>query len=96
MGFRDVKTEALKRLKEGFIQHETDRAGDINVKNLLLTGEMSVEEVMGLINKTRGNQYESSPHHAAPEIEVHTFKPDGWYVKFYFLEPDIVFISVHR
>jgi hypothetical protein len=27
---------------------------------------------------------------------VHVLKRDGWYVKFFFVDPQTIFISVHR
>jgi hypothetical protein len=27
---------------------------------------------------------------------VHVLKRDGWYIKFFFIEPDTWFISVHQ
>tara|TARA_Y100000768_G_C23989013_1_gene690861 strand:+ start:425 stop:715 length:291 start_codon:yes stop_codon:yes gene_type:complete len=96
LGLKDIRSEVIKRLKDGHIQHDTDRAGDIDIKNLLLTGEVTVSDVIELINKTKGGQYESSPHHIVESVDVHIFKPNGWYVKFYFIDPDVIFISVHR
>ncbi|WP_181427854.1 hypothetical protein [Pseudomonas mosselii] len=43
-----------------------------------------------------GSHYSSSPHHAVPAIEVHVLKRRGWYIKFYFIEPQTWFISVHQ
>ena len=49
-----------------------------------------------LINKTKGSEFETSKHRMIKNLDVHIFKPKGWYIKFYFIEPDIFFISVHR
>ena len=72
---------------------------DIDVKNLFSCGQVSESYVIELIKLTSGDTHETSPHHADNSITVHVFKPykDGkyWYVKFYFIEPDVVFISVH-
>lgn len=104
MGFSDVKQRVLKCLKRGNIQHEA--RDEIDIKNLMKVGLVSVDEVVRMIGMTRGNQYKCSPHHLLPEIEVHEFKPEiwneantrkeKWYVKCYFIEPDAVFISVHK
>ncbi len=63
-------------------------------------GQLSDSDVIELVKKTRGNEYEVSPHHQAPEVDVHILKPfkDNvrWYIKFYFIEPDVMFISVHE
>jgi len=44
MGFRHVKKQVLECLNGGLILHATDRS-NIDVKNLLATGVVSVEEV---------------------------------------------------
>lgn len=97
MGLKDVRSKAIGCLKSGKIQHDTDRSGKIDEKNLLATGQVTVDEVIEQLNKTKGTEYESSPHHTVENIEVHIFKPkSGWYIKCYFIEPDIFFISVHK
>ena len=96
MGLKDIRRKAIEKMENGYIQHATGRAGDINVKNLLLTGEITVVRVIELLNKTKGGQYEHSLHHIIKDVEVHVFKPTGWYIKLCFIEPDVIFISVHR
>lgn len=96
VGLKDVRSEVIKRLRNGLIQHDIDRAGDINIKNLLITGEITVAEVIELINKTKDGQYASSPHHIVTRVDVHVFRPERWYIKLYFIDPDVIFISVHR
>ena len=100
MGFKDVKRQALVCLNNGFVQHAMDRGG-IDVKNLLAMGEISVEEVIDLVQVTRGTQYESGGAvHGNSDFEMHIMKPvkerQQWYLKFYFIEPDIIFMSVHQ
>ncbi|MEL6116843.1 hypothetical protein P0Y67_16645 [Photobacterium sp. SP02] len=98
MGFRDVKSKVIGCLEEGAYDHEV--RDNIDVKNLFQCGQLSDADVISLVNQTRGNEYEVSPHHKAPSIDVHILKPfkDGkrWYIKFYFIEPDVMFISVHE
>lgn len=98
MGFKEIRDAAIKALQEGRVQAE-ERA-DMTEKNLLKTGEVSAEEVIKMLKQTRGNQHEVSPHHVVPDIEVHVCKPkvdnEFWYIKFYFIEPDCTFISVHK
>lgn len=70
-------------------------------KNLLAIGEVSASFVVKLLQRTGGQNYGSSPHHADASVDVHVFNPtvedEEWYVKAYF-SPDesAVFISVHR
>lgn len=98
MGFKDVKREAITCLKNGAYDHEA--RADIDIKNLFSNGTVDTDYVISLISKTSGDQYECSPHHQDNSIDVHVCRPlkDGcyWYVKFYFIAPDIVFISVHQ
>ena len=98
MGFKDVKAKVLACLASGAVLHE--QRGDIDIKNLLATGQVSLEELIAVIARSRGHQYSSSPHHWIDGIEVHILKTrrndENWYVKWYFVEPNTVFISVHH
>ena len=96
MGLKDIRAKAIDCLLSGQIQHDTDRLGSIDEKNLLVTGQISVDDVIDLIKQTKGGEFETSKHHYIVGLDVHIFKPKGWYIKCYFLEPDIFFISVHR
>lgn len=97
MRLRDVKCKAIHCLTEGTYEHQV--RADIDVKNLFATGQISEEWVIALITQTSDDQYQCSPHHQDNSIDVHVLKPrrlgHRWYVKFFFLEPDIIFISVH-
>jgi hypothetical protein len=99
VGLKEVKAKAITCLESGQVQHETERSGDIDKKNLLVTAQVTLDEIKDLINSTKGTQHEVSPHHMESLVEVHTLKPikkgTKWYIKFYFLEPDLIFISVH-
>ena len=91
--FNAVKKAVMLALAAGAYQHEA--RGDIDVKNLLATGDVSATEVMALLRKSRGTEHQCSPHHFDSSITVHVIKTGGWYLKFYFIEPDTWFISVH-
>ncbi len=95
MGFKDVKEQAIKCLKSGYVRH-VERDLD---KNLFAAGELSSEDMIAIISSCRGDCYQLDKHHFL-NIEVHILKPrgkhDGLYVKFFFVEPDILFISVHK
>ncbi|PHR29325.1 MAG: hypothetical protein COA36_03755 [Desulfotalea sp.] len=98
MGFKKEKYEVLKRLLLGNYLHEA--RSSISEKNLLQTGKVSAETVAKIINKARGGDYSTSPHHFVDNIEVHilrkvTYENKSWYIKWYSLEPDLFFISVH-
>ena len=93
-GFKRAKQQVLAALREGTYQHEA--RGDLNVKNALAIGEISPRELIAIIERCNGTHHHASPHHSYPLIEVHVLRRDGWYIKFYFLNPDTIFISVHR
>ena len=94
MGFKEAKKNILSALGEGNFEHEA--RVDIDAKNMLATGEVSVDELCAVIKKCNGNDHSSGPHHMAKSVTVHVLKKSGWYIKFYFLKPDAVFISVHN
>lgn len=74
--------------------HEARNA--IDVKNELATGAVTAAEVRRVIVRCNGTHHSASPHHADASIEVHVLRRERWYIKFYFLDEDAVFISVHR
>lgn len=98
MGFKEVKNKVIWCLDNGHVLHE--ERDNIDINNLLSTGAVSLSEVASIIGRTRGNTYSSSPHHFDTEIDVHVIKTthsgQNWYIKWYFIEPDCVFISVHK
>lgn len=98
MAFREVKSKVIECLNNGYVLHE--QRNDIDVKNLLSTGVISISEVTTIIGRARGDTYSSSPHHYDAEIDVHIIKTKhsgrDWYIKWYFTDPDCVFISVHE
>ena len=101
MGFSSSKRALLVALETGNFQHEP--RGLLSEKNLLAVGDVSVEDVIGIVRRARGPDYSVSPHHWDPGTEVHVFRSTLhdviWYVKAYFLdEPQgmAVVISIHR
>ena len=101
MSLRDARSRLIAALREGRVEHEAREV--LEEKNLLAIGEVDVETVIRLLQRTRGEQYTETPHHWAAEVRVHVFTPvvDGerWYIKAYFLASsggNATFISVHR
>ena len=94
VGYKSARKEILHALRKGNYQHES--RGDIDVKNLLAMGKISATEVAVLIASSDGSMHTESPHHVVKEITVHVIKVKSWYIKFYFLDPDAWFISVHK
>ena len=98
MNFKQAKVRVLDCLVSGHVLHE--ERGNIDIKNLIATGSVSVKEAALIIGRSAGNQYSCSPHHYDSDIEVHviktTYSGKHWYIKWYFLSPDSVFISFHH
>ena len=93
-GFREAKRKVLAALANGSFLHEA--RNEIDAKNKLMTGEVSAATVAELIRGSTGNDHSRSRHHADPTITIHVISRKGWYIKFYFVDPDTWFISVHR
>ncbi len=94
MGFKEAKKKLIECLENGNIRHE-ERCS-IDIKNLYAIGEITTEEVINIVKIARGNNYESSPHHYDRSIEVHIIRINTWYIKWYFSEPNTIFISIHK
>ncbi len=98
MAFNKVKRKVIECLNNGCVLHEG--RNDIDIKNLLSTGAISISEVTAIIRRAGGTSYSCSPHHYDAEIDVHVIKTtcsgQHWYIKWYFTEPDCIFISVHE
>lgn len=98
MGFKEIKIKIIECLNNGHVLHE--ERNNIDVKNLLATGAVTLNDITSIIGRSRGDAYSCSPHHFDAKIEVHVIKTShsgqSWYIKWYFVEPDCVFISVHN
>ncbi len=83
----------------GRVEHELDR-GEIDIKNLLLTGVVTTTQVADAIGRSSGSDYECRRHHFDEMIDVHIIRTRhddrSWYIKWYFVLPNVVFISVHE
>ena len=88
----------LNCLVNGHVSHE--ERGSIDIKNLFATGLVSVKDAAQIIGRSAGNGYCCSAHHFDRDIDVHvirtTYSGQRWYIKWYFLGPDSVFISFHH
>lgn len=94
IGFKEAKRKVIAALENGTYQHEA--RANINTKNLLQVGDVSPEQICAVLRNCQGQDHSSSAHHQVASIQVHVIKRDGWYIKFYFVDPDTVFISVHQ
>lgn len=104
MGYNDQKRYVLAAIKQGSIQHATRGTahsnGTLDVKNLLATGAVSAELVADIIKASSGRDYRCQPHDQIKGIDVHIITKQhaglNWYIKWYVIEPDVYFISVHN
>ncbi len=93
MGFKEARRKVLKALADGSYQNAARKS--IDVKNELATGAVTSMEVAAIIRRSNGRDHSMSPHHRAQSVTVHVIVREGWYIKFYFIDPDTWFISVH-
>lgn len=97
MGFKEAKHKVIESLDNGSFSHE--ERNNIDVKNLLATGEVSKETIRYILKRSSGNDYSTSPHDYDSSVDVHlvktTMAKKNWYIKWYIREPNCVFISVH-
>lgn len=94
IGFREAKRRAIEALRNKTYQIAERR--EIETKNLLYGNSISEEDVIEIISKCRGQDHEMRPHDMVKTVDVHILRKDGWYIKFYFLDPETFFLSVHR
>ena len=94
IGFKEAKRRVIKSIIDGSIEHEM--RSNIDVKNLLYSGEVTMDEIKKLISRSRGDNYESKKHHFQDDLEIHILKAKTWYIKWYFIDPNTVFVSVHK
>ena len=98
MDFREAKRKLIACLNTGHVLHE--ERNDIDIKNLLAIGVVSAQEAVYIIGRSRGDGYSVSPHHFDPRLDVHVIKTllsvQAWYIKWYFLGADSVFMSFHQ
>lgn len=69
MSFKEAKHQILHCLTVGNILHA--QRGAIDVKNLLVTGQVTETELIAVLARIRGNEYVLERHHSIPNIDVH-------------------------
>lgn len=94
IGFTEAKRRLIKTLREGPFLHEA--RNQVATKNLLQMGQITPDDLTEIVKRCSGQHHERSPHHSVTSIDVHILRRDDWYVKFYFVDPDTIFISVHQ
>ena len=97
-GLKTLSAGSLSVYGRGNIEFAVRR--DVDLKNLLSTGDVSVPEVINVIMRAGGADHRMSSHHYDSSVDVHiitvTCAGLHWYIKWYFDEPASVFISVHH
>jgi len=95
MAFKEVKSKAIECIKNGHVRHIERNIA----KNMFMAGNFTPQEMITIIGTCGGNCYETCKHHLL-DVDIHILKPrgryDGLYIKFFFIEPNILFISVHE
>ncbi|RBI72289.1 hypothetical protein DQW77_11060 [Roseovarius sp. TE539] len=94
MDSRRQKRRAIEALRNK--TYQIAERQEIETKNLLYGNSVSEEDVIEIIIKCRGQDHEIRPHDMIKTVDVHILRKDGWYIKFYFLDPETFFLSVHR
>lgn len=100
-----MRARLVEALKSGRIQHETlDEM--VTGRDLLQSGQVSVEEVIEFLKPSRGLKLEEIPHSLLPDVRTFIFRsqvargglPVSWYVKCYCLPEsgeELWFVSVY-
>jgi hypothetical protein len=98
VSFREIKWKVIECLKNGKVRFAVRRG--IHLKNLLSTGDVTAQQLERVIHLAGGQHYELRTHHLDSSIDVHIitlwYAGVNWYIKWYFAEPNSVFISVHH
>lgn len=98
MRFKEIRTALIYCLKNGLYDHEI--RADMQSKNHLFSGNVSAERVIDMALACTGSDYHSSPLHGNSKVVAHILTPKGkflgWYIKFYYVDPNSIFISVHN
>jgi len=99
IGFKEARRRVCQALQNpSTIAHE--ERDDQQEKNLLAAGAVTPADVLEVARAANGNDCEELAHHQAASIVVHIIRREHqgvqWYVKWYCVEPNVVFISVHH
>lgn len=94
MQFDLFRERVLLALSEGRFQHAT-RKGRIETKNFLQVGKISAARVADIIRRSKPAEVRAAKHHVIDAIDIYIIISNGWYIKVYFLQDDLWFISVH-
>lgn len=99
VGFLDARSALITALQQGVEVLHEDR--DDPEKNQLKRGTVTVANVVAMAKASQGPNYRCSPHHDGSGRIVHELKNirwqgSEWYLKWFFDDSDLWFISVHQ
>lgn len=96
MSSQAAKRKLLEAMRAGRVAHESRGAQE--EKNKLAVGDLSLQDATAMMGAARGPG-EYRPHEMVPGLMVWIVRPEisgvRWYVKFYFVEDEAIFISFH-
>ncbi len=96
--FEKLKLRVIEYVENDRYDHQSRK--HVKEKNLFQLGIVSKDFVIELIRLTKLEEYKIAPHYLLEKTAVHIFRPvcvnEPWYIKFYFLENGMIFISVHK
>ena len=94
MEFDKIISIVVNALDTGAYNHEHRQA--INKKNLLAFKVVDATFVKNLIEKTEEKNYNMFYDYTFKDREIHEIKISRWYIKFYYENSMVTFISVHK
>ncbi len=94
MKSNEIKSIVINALDTGAYNHEHRQA--INKKNLLAFKVVDAKFVRNKISKLKEKNYRVFYDYTFKDREIHEIVIDGWYIKFYYENSIVTFISVHQ
>ena len=94
MEFEELKSISLEALDNKLYFHEPRQA--IAKKNKFKSQQVDAKFIRNKINRSKEKNYKSYPDRNFKSRTLHEIKVEGWYLKFYFEDQSLYFISVHK
>ena len=94
MKFDEIRSIVINALDSGAYNHEHRQA--INKKNLLAFKIVDAKFVRNKISKSNENEHRTFYDYTFKDRIIHEFIVDRWYIKFYYENSIVTFISVHK
>lgn len=94
MEFDEVQSKSIKALDNKLYFHEPRQA--IERMNKFKSQQVDVKFIRNKIKRSIDENHRSFPDREDENRILHEIKIDGWYLKFFFEDQNIFFISVHE